>query len=61
MLASLTFERRQADEEKHVAGFSKIPDFSPAQPWSAETRLVPGKGAASEDRRRGIWGARCDE
>ena len=27
-------------------------DFSPAQPWRAETRLVPGKAAASEEARR---------
>jgi len=27
------------------AGCSKRPDFSPAQPWRAETRLVPGKAA----------------
>ena len=34
------------------AGCSKRPDFSPAQPWRAETRLVPGKAAASEEARR---------
>jgi hypothetical protein len=26
--------------------------FSPAQPWRAKTRLVPGKAAASEEARR---------
>jgi hypothetical protein len=35
-----------------LARCSKRPDFSPAQPWRAETRLVPNKAAASEDRRR---------
>jgi hypothetical protein len=29
-----------------------MPDFSPAQPWRAETRLVPGKDAASEEAMR---------
>jgi hypothetical protein len=33
-------------------GCSKKPDFSPAQPWRAETRLVPSKDAASEEARR---------
>ncbi len=32
----------------HRAGCSKRPDISPAQPWRAETRLVPSKAAASE-------------
>ena len=32
---------------KIVSGCSKRPDFSPAQPWRAEMRLVPGKAAAS--------------
>ena len=31
------------------AGCSKRPDFSPAHPWRAETRLVPGKAVASEE------------
>ena len=31
-----------------LAGCSKRPDFSPAQPPRAETRLVPSKAAASE-------------
>jgi hypothetical protein len=26
--------------------------FSPAQPWRAKTRLVPGKAAASEEAKR---------
>ena len=26
--------------------------FSPAQPWRAKTRLVPGKAAANEEARR---------
>ena len=30
------------------AGCSKRPDFSPAQPWRAETRLLPSKAAASD-------------
>jgi hypothetical protein len=34
------------------AGCSKRPDFSPAQPWRTETRLVPSKAAASEEARR---------
>ena len=29
-----------------------MPDFSPAQPWRAETRLIPCKAAASEEARR---------
>jgi len=37
---------------EQLAGCSKRPDFSPAQPWRAETRLVPGKAAASEEARR---------
>ena len=38
--------------EEHCAGCSKRPDFSPAHPWRAETRLVPNKAAASEEARR---------
>ena len=34
------------------AGYSERLDFSPAQPQRAETRLVPGKAAASEEARR---------
>ena len=30
------------------AGCSNRPDFSPAQPWRAETRRFPSKAAASE-------------
>ena len=30
-----------------IAGCSKSPDISPAQPWHAKTRLVPSKAAAS--------------
>ena len=30
------------------AGCSKRPDFSPTQPWRAETRLSAGKAAASD-------------
>jgi hypothetical protein len=37
---------------EQLAGCSKRPAFSPAQPWRAETRLVPGKAAASEETRR---------
>jgi hypothetical protein len=37
---------------KIIAGCSKRPDFSPAQPRRAKTRLIPGKAATSEDRRR---------
>ena len=37
---------------EYPAGCSKSPDFSPAQPWRAETRLVPSKAAASEGPRR---------
>ena len=33
-------------------GCSKRRDFSPTQPWRAETRLVPSKAAASEEARR---------
>ena len=33
---------------KIVAGCSKRLDFSPAQPWRAETRLFPSKAAASD-------------
>ena len=35
--------------------------FSPAQPRRAKTRRSAGKAAKSEDRRRTLWGARCDE
>jgi hypothetical protein len=38
-----------------LAGCSKRPDFSPAQPWRAETRLVPSKAAASCHIIRGGW------
>ena len=41
-----------AQQENTPAGCSKRPDFSPAQPLRAETRLVPGKAAASEGPRR---------
>src|SRR5437016_13792306 len=34
------------------AGCSNRPDFSPAQPWRAETRLIPSKAATSEEGRR---------
>ena len=37
---------------KLVAGCSERLDFSPAQPWRAETRLFPSKAAASEEARR---------
>jgi len=37
---------------KPHAGCSKRPDFSPAQPRHAETRLVPSKAAANEEARR---------
>jgi len=40
---------------EHRAGCSKRPDFSPAQPWRAETRLVPSKAAASYTFIRGGW------
>ena len=44
---------RLADPVKNnPAGCSKRPAFSPAQPWRAETRLVPGKAAASDEARR---------
>ena len=33
---------------KNFAGCSKKFDFSPAQPWRAETRLFPSMAAASE-------------
>jgi hypothetical protein len=33
---------------KIVSGCSKRLDFSPAQPWRAETRLFPSKAAASD-------------
>jgi hypothetical protein len=39
-------------EKNACAGCSKRPDFSPAQPWHAKTRLVPSKAAASEGARR---------
>jgi len=29
-----------------IPGCSKRPGFSPAQPWRAETRLLPNKAAA---------------
>jgi len=37
---------------EQLAGCSKRSDFSPAQPWRTETRLVPGKATASEEARR---------
>src|SRR5436853_5859883 len=37
---------------QYLAGCSKRPDFSPARPWRAETRLVPSEAAASEEARR---------
>ena len=37
-----------ARQENPPAGCSKTLDFSPAQPWRAETLLVPGKAAASD-------------
>jgi hypothetical protein len=37
---------------KTGSGCSKRPDFSPTQPWRAETRLVPNKAAVSEEARR---------
>jgi hypothetical protein len=40
------------DKGEYHAGCSKRPDFSPAQPWRAKTRLVPSKAAASEEARR---------
>ena len=39
---------RVAQQEYIPAGCSKSPDFSPARPWRAKTRLVPGKAAADE-------------
>ena len=33
-------------------GCSKTPDFSPAQPWRAKTRLVPREAAASAETKR---------
>jgi hypothetical protein len=36
---------RQSDSASKML---KSPYFSPAQPWRAETRLVPSKAAASE-------------
>jgi hypothetical protein len=38
-----------AQAENAPAGCSKWPDFSPSQPWRAETRLSPSKAATSED------------
>jgi hypothetical protein len=39
---------------------SKRPDFSPAQPWRAETRLFPNKAAAIYHLLRGGWdGPNC--
>jgi hypothetical protein len=38
--------------QERLAGCSKRPDFSPAQPWRAETHLVPSTAAASEEARR---------
>ena len=54
MLACENFDglARVAQQENTPAGCSKRPDFSPAQPWRAETRLVPSKAAASEEARR---------
>jgi len=41
----ISMARMYLAREEHLAGCSKSPDFSPAQPWRAETRLVPGKAA----------------
>ena len=42
-----------AQQKNTSAGCSKRPDFSPAQPWRAETRLVPSK-AADEEQAAGV-------
>ena len=42
----------QEENASLSSGCSKRPDFSPAQPWRAETRLIPCKAAASEVQRR---------
>ena len=34
----------------------KRPDFSPAQPWRAETRLSQAKPQAIRNQRRTLWG-----
>jgi len=39
-----------ATQQNTLVGCSKSPDFSPAQPLRAETRLVPGKAVASNQR-----------
>jgi len=43
-------------KEAIISRLLKKATFSPSQPWRAKTRLVPGKAAASEDRRRTLWG-----
>jgi len=51
--------RRLAENNSSImgaAGCSKSPDFTPTHPLRAKTRLVPSKTAASEDRRRTLWG-----
>src|SRR5947209_3928487 len=44
-----------AQRENTIAENSKRPDFSPAQPWRAKTRLVPSKAAANYHFIRGGW------
>ena len=49
---NIRWSARVAHQENTPAGCSKRSDFSPAQPWSAETRLIPRQAAASEGARR---------
>ena len=44
--ADLRWPARLGQEGNTPAGWSNRPDFSPARPWRAETRLVPSKAAA---------------
>ena len=53
--AELRWPAHWGQQENAPAGCSKRPDFSPAQPWRAETRLVPSKAAASYHLIRGGW------
>jgi hypothetical protein len=41
-----------APMSKQVQDAKKSQTFSPAQPWRAETRLVPSKAAVNEEARR---------
>jgi hypothetical protein len=45
-----------------LPGYSKVSAISPSHPACAEMLALPiARPQASENRRRTLWGARCDE